>query len=143
MNNLITVERFKFGKDHTLGRVFLNGKLFCYSVEDEVRKGVKVKGETAIPNGIYPLTTRYSPKFSPKFGHDMIWVKNVPNFEYILIHTGNTDDDTEGCLVIGDRIGVVSGQEGVLNSKPTYKRFYEAVIAKIKQGNQFIEYKSV
>src|SRR6185436_6603557 len=95
---------------------------------------------TCIPDGTYALGTRWSPKFSPKYNHEMVWVKNVPGFEFILIHTGNTIDDTEGCLIIGDRIGVVKGKDAVLNSKATYLRFYGRVIDAIRAGGKEIEY---
>lgn len=140
--SLIKVERFIHKKDWTISKVYVDGKLFCYAIEDE-KRDVKVKGETRIPDGIYELGTRWSPKFSSTYNHDMIWVKNVPNFEFILIHWGNTDDDTDGCLILGDKIGVVKGQEAVLNSRATYVKFYKAVIDKIKQGGQKIEYVSV
>jgi len=136
---LIKVERFIFKPDWTISKVYVDGKLFCYAVEDEIRS-VKVKGETAIPKGVYPLGTRWSPKFSGAYNHEMIWVKDVPNFEFILIHWGNTDDDTDGCLIVGDKIGVVKGQEGVLNSRATYLKLYNKVIDKIKDSGQKIEY---
>lgn len=162
---LLTIERNNFKPDWTLGRLLLNNKLDGFTVEDEIRK-VKVHGETAIPKGIYKLGIRQSPKFSSSFlysdlnnkliefkdkskypeildwrNHDLIWVQNVPDFEYVLIHWGNTDDDTEGCLIVGSKIGIIKGQEGVINSRVYYKSLYPKIYNLIKQGNQFIEYK--
>ena len=138
-----------------------------YTVEDEIRN-VKVAGETAIPYGKYKLGCRYSPKFSKSFlwsdtskvliepkekikysnitdwkEHDLIWVKDVPNFEYVLLHFGNTDDDTEGCLIVGKAIGVINGQEGVVNSRAYYKALYPRVYPLIRLGGQEIEYRKV
>jgi hypothetical protein len=70
----------------------------------------------------------------------MIWVQNVPGFKFILIHLGNTISDTEGCLIIGDKIGIVNQKDAVLNSRATYLRFYNKVINQIKAGGQSIEY---
>jgi len=70
----------------------------------------------------------------------MIWVQKVPEFEYILIHWGNTVSDTEGCLIIGDKIGIINQKDAVLNSKATYLKFYYRVIKQIKAGGQTIEY---
>ena len=136
----IVVERFLFEKDCTVGRLFIDGILKCYTIEDEIRL-IKVRGETAIPYGTYEVGTRYSPKFSPKFGHEMLWVKNVPNFEYILIHTGNTDDDTEGCLIVGSKVGALNGQTAVLGSKNAYAIIYPIISRHLETGGKVsIEY---
>ncbi len=136
----ICIERFLFERDCTVGRLYIDGVLKCFTIEDEMRT-IKVRGETAIPYGVYKLGLRYSPKFSPKFGHEMLWVKDVPGFEYVLIHWGNTDDDTDGCLVVGDKVGVISGQTAVLNSIATYKEIYKQVADVLTLGGQVtIEY---
>jgi hypothetical protein len=163
MTNLLTVERFMFKPDWTISRLYLSGAQFCYVIEDEIR-GEKVHGETAIPYGIYDLGARVSPKFSSTyywndskqrlitakehrsglFGsgykpHELLWVLNVPNFEFILLHWGNTDDDTEGCLIVGNSIGMVGKQEGVLNSRITYQELYPKIYPLVKSGGQKIE----
>jgi hypothetical protein len=74
----------------------VDGKHFAYTVEDAVRD-VKIPGETAIPKGTYNLRITYSNRFK----RNMIQVMNVPNFEGIRIHGGNTAKDTEGCIIIG------------------------------------------
>lgn len=139
---LIKVERFLHHPDCEIGRVYINGEYFCFSIEDATRT-TKIKGETCIPLGVYPLATRFSPRFSKEYKHDMIWVQNVPGFEFILIHWGNTISDTEGCLIIGDKIGVVKQKDAVLNSRATYLKFYDKVINQIKAGGQVIEYTSI
>jgi hypothetical protein len=139
---LIKVERFLHHPDCEIGRVYINGEYFCFSIEDASRT-TKIKGETCIPVGQYPLNIRFSPRFSKAYNHDMIWVQNVPGFEFILIHWGNTISDTEGCLIIGDKIGVVNQKDAVLNSRATYLKFYDRVINQIKLGGQSIEYSAI
>lgn len=129
----LVVERFLFEKDCTVGRLYIDGVMKCFTMEDEIR-AVKVKGETAIPYGTYELGMRYSPKFTPRHGHEMLWVKNVPGFEYILIHPGNTDDDTDGCLLLGDKIGIVKAQTAVINSVATYKEIYPIISKHLELG---------
>lgn len=152
---LIKVERFIHNPTCEISRVFVRGAQFCYAIEDAHRT-TKIHGETCIPLGTYEVGLRYSPKFSKKYAADpakpedykMIWVQKVPGFEYILIHTGNTISDTEGCLILGDKIGTLRGKDGVvrdavLSSKPAYLRFYSAVIDDIRTGGQQIEYTSI
>jgi hypothetical protein len=159
---LLSTKRNKFHSDWTLSSLFINGVLDGYVVEDEIRQ-VKVHGETAVDAGTYPLAIRQSPKFSATFiysdshniliepkekakypnitdwrNHDLIWVKDTPRHQYVLIHWGNTDDDTEGCLIVGSKIGVVKGQEGVIDSRNYYKKFYCKVYPLIKKGGQSI-----
>lgn len=140
--SLIKVERFIHKPTCTISRVFLDRTLFCYAIEDEERT-TKIKGHTCIPNGVYPLGLRWSPKFSPDYNQEMIWVQNVPDFEYILIHWGNTSADTEGCLIVGSKIGIIKGQDAVFSSRDTYLKLYAKVIDRIQKGNETIEYTSV
>jgi hypothetical protein len=144
---LIKVERFIHHADCEISRVYIRDKFFCFAIEDAART-TKIKGETCIPLGTYDLGVRHSPSFSPRLGHDMIWVRNVPGFEYILIHTGNTISDTDGCLIVGKSIGTLKGKDGVvrdavLTSKPVYFELYASVIDDIRAGGQQIEYTSV
>jgi hypothetical protein len=129
----ILVERFDSGSEDTFGRLYIDGKLQCMTLEDEFRE-VKKKGDTRIPAGTYKVGKRYSPSKSPKTGHDMLWIKDVPGFQYILIHTGNTEDDTEGCLIVGTKIGKLNGKRAVLDSKLAYNKIYPIVSAAIDRG---------
>ena len=73
-----------------------------YTLEDRMReKGVKVWGETCIPEGRYKLDIT----FSPKFRKQTPILEAVPNYTYIRIHTGNTDAETEGCVLVGMEMG--------------------------------------
>jgi hypothetical protein len=165
----LLVERYIHGKDCTISHFYINGKLECFGVEDEFR-AVKVKGETRIPDGVYEVGFRNSPRFSSSYnhhpktfslvsanvmaqntqrykehvqGHPMIWIKNVPNFEYILLHWGNTDDDTDGCYIVGKSLGIINGQQGVTESRLAYISLYPEVMKAIQAGGVTIEYRSV
>ena len=123
------------------------GKRFlCYTLEDEHRV-LKVKGETRIPAGTYKIElrkeggfhARYDKKY-PGIHRGMLHVIDVPGFEYILIHTGNTDEHTAGCLLVGD------SQENnqllpdgfIGKSVNAYKRIYPSIAKAIEQGQEVI-----
>ena len=79
---------------------FVDGKFFCNTLEETVRdlsNEKKVYGKTAIPYGEYKVVYNWS----PKFGRNLPRLLNVPAFEGILIHPGNTADDSAGCILVG------------------------------------------
>jgi hypothetical protein len=139
----LEVVRTKFGKRSTLGKLYVNDTFACWTLEDVVRrKGEpKVHGETAIPTGTYRVTlrkeggfhARYTKRF-PKMHKGMLWVRDVPGFEYILIHCGNTHQDTRGCLLVGMSPVERRGEHEVGNSVGAYQGFYPSVAAAIEDG---------
>jgi hypothetical protein len=164
MADLINVQRYIFTPDWTLSRYYINDTLSGFGVEDECRLQ-KVDGETAVPYGRYELGFRQSPKFSGTFyyhdtlnklitvaeyntladkagwhTHDLIWILNIPNFQYVLLHWGNTDLDTDGCYIVGNKIGIVKGREGVLESRPNYQKLYPKVYPLIRNGRSIHYY---
>ena len=122
----IQQNRYLFGKDFTLSRITIDGYVFegCpYILEDVVREipGVpvdqwKIKSVTAIPVGQYQVVIDESMRFKKK----MIRLLNVPSFEGIRVHSGNTSHDTDGCLITGkerdERHGEVSGSRVALSA---------------------------
>lgn len=87
--------------DYTIGKLYIDGMYFCDTLEDTVRdltKEVKVRGKTAIPCGIYRVVVNKS----PKFGRLLPRLLDVPHFEGILIHKGNTAADSSGCILVGE-----------------------------------------
>lgn len=99
----LTLSREVMTNDYTLGSLFLAGARFGYTCEDRDRKledepGAKVKGQTAIPRGTYQLKATMSNRFKKV----LPLLLNVPGFEGVRIHGGNTAEDTEGCPLLGE-----------------------------------------
>tara|TARA_R110002073_G_scaffold88016_1_gene208972 strand:- start:1691 stop:2161 length:471 start_codon:yes stop_codon:yes gene_type:complete len=121
----------------------------CYTLEDEFRD-VKVWGETRIPAGTYNIKLRKEGRLHNKYDKKysnihigMLHIVDVPNFEYILIHTGNTDEHTAGCLILGDsqENNQIIKDGFVGKSVHAYKRIYPYIAGAIKRGEKVtIEY---
>lgn len=112
----------------TMGRLYIDGRAECETLEDEYRgddPAAKVKGDTAIPCGTYPLFLTWS----PRFGRVLPLVENVPGFKGIRIHTGNDTDDTEGCLLVGTARAMVNGVPSVIDSRTAFARLFAKLTA--------------
>lgn len=104
----LLLERKYCKKEYTIGNLYINGVFYCNILEDTVRDfnkngildcgEIKIKGSTAIPYGKYDIIVTYSPKFK----RELPILLNVPAFDGIRIHRGNTNKDTEGCLLPGE-----------------------------------------
>jgi hypothetical protein len=105
--------KFK-GADYTIGDLKIDGKKFCETLEDTVRKidekgNGKIDGKTAIPASEYLISLTYS----SRFGYYLPLLEGVPHFSGVRIHSGNTAEDTEGCILVGE-----NKEKGkVINSK--------------------------
>lgn len=133
----LTLKRTALKDTYTIGKLYVNGTYFCDTIEDKVRdlnkdgdlndvgEG-KISSLTAIPYGKYEVTLKVkSPKFSLKSAYN--WCNgylprliDVKHFEGILIHAGNTSNDSAGCILVGEN--KVKGQ--VINSMATLKKLY-------------------
>jgi len=140
----LDVVRFQFGKDATNSLFFIDGEFECYGLEDEVRE-VKVYGETAIPEGTYDIKFRtvggFHTKYASRYGsehHGMLWLQNVPGFEFILIHSGNTDEHTAGCYILGEtQQDLDRGKDGFVgNSGDAYKKAYKKISNALLNGEK-------
>jgi hypothetical protein len=131
---LIRVIRFSGSADDTLSLVFIDGQFYVFGLEDE-RRVVKVAGETAIPAGKYRVRLRteggFHNRYSKRFKHfhvGMLEICNVPGFTHVLVHPGNTDEDTDGCLLVGNGCYTnLDGSGELLDSVKGYKEFYKVV----------------
>lgn len=142
----INLKRYSDNGESTLGLLFIDCKFVCYTIEDEARNE-KVYGETRIPEGIYKLGirdvggfhNRYLTKFGKDFHKGMIQIMDVPNFEYILLHIGNHDDDTAGCILVGDSANNNTIADGFISSSTNaYKRIYPEIIKAVQDGDVYI-----
>ena len=145
----IIVDRFFSTDDATISRVTVydgDTQVFnCFGLEDEHRS-VKKWGETRIPEGKYTVLPRrvggfhrrYLKRFA-SFHRGMLHVQDVPGFEFILIHVGNTEKDTAGCLLLGETMNLTRMTIGY--SVRAYSRFYKLVIGAAESGNLAITYR--
>jgi hypothetical protein len=105
----IELKRFYEGRKYTLGLFCIDGIFECFALEDTVRVPfVKVAGETAIPEGTYKVIL----DMSQRFGKIMPHILDVPQFEGIRIHAGNTAKDTEGCILLGTSCERMDSDDG-------------------------------
>lgn len=140
--------RYNSTDDYTDGMIFIDGKFKCYTMEDEKRTK-KVWGETRIENGLYDIELRtegrfhnnYKKKFDFHIG--MLCITNAPDyklitknmeFQYILIHIGNDDDDTAGCVLVGTQAN--SNKNVISHSTVAYKRIYPIIAEALARGEK-------
>lgn len=116
----------------TLGRLLVNGRFLCYTCEDTVREqrgkpvaSWKVPGKTAIPAGRYSIRVT----FSKRFQKHLPLLIDVPGFEGIRIHAGNTADDTEGCILVG----LTALENGVGNSRAAMAKLQPIIEAGLNE----------
>ena len=112
---IVNVKRTFKGSEYTIGKLYIDGHYLCDTLEDTVRKGVKIVGKTAIPAGKYKVKKTMSPRFKKILPE----ILNVPGFSGVRIHAGNTAADTDGCLLLG--LNKAKGQ--VLESQTTMAFF--------------------
>ena len=139
----LTLKRIALRPTYTIGKLYIDDAYFCDTLEDTVRDTnksgkfdngeQKIKGKTAIPYGTYEIKWTYSPRFK-KYTPQLM---NVPSFEGIRIHAGNTSGDTEGCLILGKNKQVGK----VLNSRATINKFYPIIKEACSNGKVTIEIK--
>ena len=134
----ITVKRIAKRDTYTIGKLYIDGKYYCDTIEDKDRGlkqnmsekeilSKKIKHQTAIPTGTYEVTLKIK---SAKYSQKKIFVQycnalmprllNVPGYDGVLIHTGNTEQDSSGCILVG--YNKVVGK--VINSMDAFKVIY-------------------
>ena len=142
----IDVHRFTSDGDATLSLVHVNGGFVCFGLEDEYR-AKKVMGETRIPAGRYrmklrtgsPMAKQYAARF-PDLHQGMLEILGVPGFTDILIHCGNTDDDTAGCLLVGMGATAYRMNMSLVGSALAYRELYRRVVDDVAVAGAIIEF---
>ncbi len=116
----IDLVREECGEKCTIGKLYIDGVFYAYTLEDTDRKledgGVKIYGQTAIPRGTYEVII----DFSNRFKRELPRLLDVPNFSGVRIHPGNTAADTEGCILVGLSRGI----DSVGQSRAAFQRIY-------------------
>ena len=147
----LQVLRFSSESDSTNGLLFdvTEGvKFLAYTLEDE-KRDEKVMSETRIPAGTYEVKLRteggHHNKYASRYGSmhkGMLWLQDVPNFKWILIHCGNTDEHTAGCLLVGDsqENNQIKENGFIGSSSNAYKRIYPSIAEAIENEKVTIEY---
>lgn len=121
----MVLQRTDFTDVSTIGSLFIDGRFECFTLEDTCRKN-KVYGKTAIWAGEYPVTVTMSQRFK----REMPLLLNVPEFSGIRIHPGNTEENTDGCILVGrekltNRIG---------RSREAYEALFTKIVDLLKEG---------
>lgn len=144
MVNKLRLERIFSNSTYTIGKLYLNDKYICDTIEDTDRKlsnnmtvdeikKIKVQNKTAIPYGTYKVAMDVvSPSYSKvdyyvkNYGAKMPRLLNVKGFEGVLIHPGNTEKDSAGCIIVGSN--KVKGK--VINSRAIFDKLYKLIKGK-------------
>ena len=137
--NEVSLKRIQGYDDFTLGSMKVNGVLQAWTLEDE-KRAVKVKGETRIPAGRYQIKLRKAGRIHENYAsrfpwhQGVLWLQNVPNFQYIYIHIGNTDDHTEGCILVGNTANIAMNK--ITSSGIAYERVYKMIVQMLNRGEE-------
>lgn len=156
MNTLLTIARKEIAPEYTLGHLLYKEERLGWTIERPVRKE-KVHGQTAIWEGVYPLTTYLSPSMSALFlwsaehrilidrkdqknyphvkdftPHRMIEISGIRQFDLVYLHWGNTAKDSKGCPIVGTSSGWIKGERAVIRSRDFYRTFYERVFPAVE-----------
>ena len=149
----LILKRIALRSEYTIGKLYVDGEYVCDAIEDTVRDldkdgkfangEVKIPGKTAIPYGRYEITMKVkSPKYSnfskyswaKKYDGYLPRLLNVPHFDGVLIHVGNSALDSEACVLVGEN--KVVGK--VINSVNTFRRLMDDYLVPAKKRNEKI-----
>ncbi len=130
----LRLDRFISDNEATCGQLYLDDEFFCFTLEDQYQ-AVKVMHETRIPAGRYQIhlrnvggmTKRYQKRF-PDIHRGMLWLLKVPEFKWIYIHPGNTDDHTSGCILVGHGVNTAPRSMKLQQSTDAYLALYKRVV---------------
>lgn len=136
----IQLLRLRDNGSDTIGTMHVDGKFECFTLEDK-HNDVKVYGQTRIPSGTYNIVLRkeggMTRRYKEKYGNNhkgMLWLQDVPGFEYVYIHIGNDEEDTLGCILLGETCDSGSGTVG--RSRIAYQNFYRDAIDALDRNEE-------
>lgn len=128
----LIVKRYWYSDKSTVGELWWGDEFQrIYTLEDTVRKGPKINGETAIPTGKYEIVVNYSSRFQRL----MPLLLNVPDFEGVRIHSGNTSADTQGCLLVG----LEHGRDGITRSRDAFNLIFPRIQEWVQKDKLYIQ----
>ncbi len=124
--------------ENTIGALYIDGLWQCWTLED-TQRFEKIAGQTRILSGTYPIHLRTGSPMSDRYAEryptehrGMLWLQGVPGFTYVYIHPGNDEDDTDGCLLVGEEVQM--GARTVGPSIPAYRRIYRPIADAVEGG---------
>lgn len=136
----LVLKRLTFTDKSTMGELWIDGVQECFTLEDTCRRDVnkdgilqvaeKIPGRTAIPSGRYRLVIDFSNRFKRYMPH----LLNVPFFEGVRIHAGNTDEDTHGCILVGS----TPGEDRIYGSREAFMSLMTKLEKACRDGDVFI-----
>ena len=124
----LAVKRTDANGVRTIGLFFIDGFNYCWTLEDAIREGPKIHGKTAIPPGRYRVIINHSHRFN----RDMPLLCDVPGFEGIRIHSGNTDADTDGCILVGE----VRDKDAIYRSHAAFDPLFQKMKSAIARNEE-------
>lgn len=125
----LRLQRTPSTEKSTIGTLWNGSQMLCYTLEDVVRE-VKIPNQTAIPTGRYQVRMTYSMRFKKI----MPQLMDVPNFAGVRIHGGNTDADTEGCILVG----MHKDTDKIFDCSPAIQKVYDLIAANETIGGTWI-----
>jgi hypothetical protein len=140
MQVIIEINRIKKNDECCIGTISVDGEFAGFTLEDPERDE-KIAGITAIPTGIYNLELReeggmlrrYQNKFGEIVHPGMLWLRDVPDFDWVYLHIGNTAKDSEGCILVGSVYDI--RQPDVIGaSTVAYKNIHGMIMGAINRG---------
>ncbi len=135
----ITLTRHTSGAKSTQGRLYIDGEFVCHTLENPWLNNER--RVSCIPGGTYELGLRTEGNWAnihslrrfpnePIFHQGMIEVLNVPNRSAILFHWGNLPEETDGCMLVGER----PARDKVIDSVKAYRKIYPRIVTELRCG---------
>ena len=137
----LQMHRYGCHPNHTAGIVTINGMFECFTLEDPLRE-MKIPGETGIPAGRYQIVMRHEggmvKRYKDKFAWHggMLWLQDVPGFEWVYIHIGNYVRDTEGCILVGENPATDPNSPMIGSSTGAYVLLYKEIERALAAGEE-------